>query len=279
MGKEMTWLEGIIYGLISGLSEFLPISSQAHQSLLLMMFGLDGREPIRDLLVHLALLASFFTACRTLLSKLRRDNALARRVRASRNAAAYSGIYDLRLVRTAALPMLAGLLIYAAVAKIESNGVLLALFLILNGFILYLPDRFPQGNKDARSMFALESILIGVCGALSAFPGVSRISAVSAVSVMRGADRGSALNWSLLLSIPALAIFACFDVLGIINAGAAAVTFPIVAGYLLSAAAAYIGGYLGILAVRSIVSRTGITGFAYYSWGAALLSFVIYLIT
>ena len=39
---ELNWLECLIYGLLSGLTEFLPVSSLAHQTVILKVFGLEN---------------------------------------------------------------------------------------------------------------------------------------------------------------------------------------------------------------------------------------------
>ena len=50
----MNWLQGIIYGLISGFAEFLPVSSHAHQRITLYLFGVEGRDPVLSFVVRLA---------------------------------------------------------------------------------------------------------------------------------------------------------------------------------------------------------------------------------
>ena len=63
MRYAMNWLQSLIYGLISGLTEHLPVSSLAHQRILHSLFGVSQSDPICDLLVHLAVLfAVFFSA-------------------------------------------------------------------------------------------------------------------------------------------------------------------------------------------------------------------------
>lgn len=282
MGKEtgriMTILESILYGLISGFAEFLPVSSQAHQAMFMKLTGLDAREPVRDLMVHIAVIMALFTGCRALFSRLHREKKLAARGRRGRTYAS-RGLYDLRLVRTATVPLLIGLLLYVSTSRFELSLVYMALFFALNGIILIVPEYMHRANKDGRSMTGLDGIIIGLCGALSALPGISRIGTMCAYASARGADKQHVLNWVLLLSIPALLLFCGFDVLQLFSAGISTVSVPIIFGYILSALAAYCGGYFSIILIRFLTVRTGFAGFAYYSWGVVLFSLILYLIT
>jgi len=274
----MTLFESIIYGLLSGLAQFLPVSSQAHQLIAMQLFGIDQRDPIRDLLVHIALLAALYFGCSTMFSRLRRERQMAA---SSRNSRVYdrSGLYDLRLVKTAALPLIVCLLFYLATSGMEKKPMYTSLFLLVNGVILFAADYTRHGNKDARFMTGFDSILIGIFGGLSVFSGVSRVGAMVSYSVARGADKQKALNWAMMLSIPALFVLAGIDVVHIFTVGVGAVTFISVVGYIFSCASAFAGGYLSIVLIRNFITRTSLSGFAYYSWGAALFSFILYLIT
>ena len=71
----------IIYGFVSGLTEILPVSAQANQMVMRQLFGVAQKEPIRDLLVHIAVLAALLLACRGMINKIRREQALASRMR------------------------------------------------------------------------------------------------------------------------------------------------------------------------------------------------------
>ena len=53
---SMDLIQSILYGLFSGFTEFLPISSSAHQALLLRLSGQSQRDSVFDLFVHAALL-------------------------------------------------------------------------------------------------------------------------------------------------------------------------------------------------------------------------------
>ena len=96
-------------------------------------------------------------------------------------------------------------------------------------------------------------------------------------AVARGADRRHALNWALLVSVPALVIMTIMDFIAIFTA-APAITFITVVGYLLAIAASFIGSYYSITIMKFLAVKVGYSAFAYYSWGMALFSFVLYLI-
>ena len=58
----MGFIASIIYGFISGLTEIFPVSSQANQMFMRQIFGASQKEPIRDLLVHMAVLGAILFA-------------------------------------------------------------------------------------------------------------------------------------------------------------------------------------------------------------------------
>lgn len=273
---NLNWFESIIYGFISGISEFLPISSNAHQILLMHIYGTDAIDPVRDLFVHIALLLALYASLKPAIDNMRRERQphSARRHRTNPSRIAY----DTYLVRNAIFPMLIGMLLLSYIFKPANSLLLTAVFFLLNGFIIFIPERMIQGNKDARSMSVFDSILFGVCGAMSTFPGLSRIGCMTAVAIGRGASRQNALNWAFLLSIPAIFALICFDFFEIITCAVSIPFWNSFLTYILSAIFAYVGGYLGIGFMKFLTVRVGFSGFSYYSWGAGLFTFLLYLL-
>jgi len=272
---NLNWLESLIYGLVSGFAEFLPISSRGHQQLMLHLFGAQFTDPVRDLLIHLTMLFVLYTSCRRMIDNLRRERQQRQNRRVTGRAS--GTLLDYRFIKNAALPMLAVILILSYIVKSTQNLLLTSVFLLFNGLILFASGRVLQGNKDARSMSMFDSLLVGVLSGLSIIPGISRIGCTTAVSVIRGADRQHAFNWALLLSIPALFLLAGLDILNIISVAGSIPFWRSFFTYILSMIGAYFGGYYGISFMRFLAVRTGYSIFSYYCWGASLFTFLLYL--
>ncbi len=272
----MNWLQSIIYGLVSGLTEFLPVSSRGHQNLLLSFFGVDNPDPVYNFVVRLAVLYALWTGCRKLIDPIRREQFT--RPSRSRNAGRNeSARMEWMLVKNAALPMCIVLLLSRQIMGGNNSLLWTSVFLLVNGIMLYMPQRMIRANKDVRSMSLMDSIVLGIGAGLSGFAGISRIGATTSTAVMRGVDKQHALNWALLLSIPALILLACMDLFGIFFGGANVQFWSHFFTYILAALGAYAGGYLSITLAKTIMTNIGFYGFAYYSWGAALLTFILYL--
>lgn len=271
-------LEQIIYGFLSGITEILPVSSQAHQSLMLMLFGQPQRIPLLDLVVHFAILLAVVFGCYSNIARLRRDIKTGSRYGRALNRNNSQQFYEIRLLRTAVLPLCIGISVYLALSKLESSLIWIAVLWIINGTVLYIAGHMRQGNKAANTMSGMDAIGMGLIGGLSAVPGISRTGMITSFCAARGAGRNHALNWALLLSIPALAVYMIIDIIGIISIGIGLASFAAVIGCLLASAAAFAGAYISIIFVQFIIVRFDLSGFSYYCWGIALLTFIMYLI-
>lgn len=275
----MSLFASIVYGIVSGLAEIFPVSSQANQMVMRQIFGVAQKEPIRDLLIHIAVLGALYLACRGMFAKIRREQILAHRMRRNPSQVhALKGVYNMRLVRTAAPIMIVGLFAGLFFGKFYQKRVLFSLVLLVNAAITLVPTYLHQGNRDARSMSGLDGLLVGIASALSAIPGISRNGAIMFVTLVRGADKQNGVTWALLLSVPAMIVLSLIDLISIFSVGLGSITMVVFAGYMVSAICAFAGAYLAITLLRALISRADYAPFAYYDFGLALFSFVLYLI-
>lgn len=275
----MDLFDSVIYGFVSGLSEVFPVSAQANQMVMRQIFGVTQKEPVRDLLVHIAILFGVLLACRGMFTKIRREQVMAHRLRRNPSQIrSLKGVYDMRLIGSAMPIMLIGLFFTLFMGKIYDKRPLFSLMLLINGALSMIPVHRHQGNRDARSLTSLDGILVGLAGALSAIPGISRNGAIMFVALTREADKQNGLNWALILAVPAMAMLILVDFISMFTVGVGVITLLTVLGYFISMIAAFGGTYVGVSIIRLIVKEADYSGFAYYDFGLALFSFALYLI-
>lgn len=275
---ELNWLESILFGLLSGLTEIIPVSARAHGILLHKLFGKEEGGALFLLLIHIAVFAAFYLSCQGQLVRIFRAKRLARVPKRRRKRPLDTkSLMDSSLWKTMLVPVILAYLFYGKLTAVESSLVWLAALLFLNGVILYIPQFLPGSNKDSRTLTRVEGFLMGLGGALSVFPGISGIGAAVSVGSICGVDRSYALNMSLMMGMGISVCLIVYDILGLVSVGILGLTLLILLKYLVSAVAAFCGAYLGIKIMRSLVSEVGISFFAYYCWGLALLTFVLNL--
>lgn len=276
----MSVIENILYGFVSGLTEFLPVSGSGHQALLYHLLGVNTRLSLQDLLVHIGILLSALVVCRDNIARLRWVQNTATTVRRNKSRRMDTqGHYELRLLKSAIAPMLLATIIFNLLLGTENDLSSLMWLFIVNGLILLIAEHMRQGNRDAKTMTGFDGILIGVTAAASTLPGLSGTGITLSYTTARGTDIQKATNWVILLVIPAMLLAICGDIFYIFGNGFGTVSFLMILGNLLAGISAFCGGFIGISILRLLVANTSVFQFSYYSFGLALLSFMLYLFT
>lgn len=276
---ELSWFKSLLFGLFSGLLDILPVSAEAHSKLLLKFFGVKAASDVMNLLIHLAILIALYYSSQNHLIRMNRARALARIPKRKRKRPLdVRSMMDWSLLKTMIVPALLGVYCRKYTAAIQSNLMLIALFLFLNGVILYMPQFFPTSNRDSRTLSRVEGLLMGFGGAVSAIPGISAIGASTAIGSLCGVDRLYGLNMALMMNMAISAGLALLDMLAIASNGFGTLSFVILFRYIVSAAAAFGGTMLGIRLMRHLAAEHGYSLFGVYCWGLALFTFILNLI-
>jgi len=276
---EFNWLESILYALISGMTEFLPVSSAAHQSILRTLFGNSGNTIVLDFLIHLAALAAVYINCQSHVSAIiRTRRILSIPKRRRKRQPNMTLVAELRLLRSAALPAIVMVFFTTSVSVVADKLQLLALILLINGTMLYITGHIPIGNKTVGSMNRFESLLIGLASGFGIVPGFSRLGLGVSVAVMRSTTPQNAFNWSLLLSIPVLGALCIADIVLMFTAGVGSFGFLTLIQCMVSAFFAYVGATLAMTLLRFIAVKAGFSWFSYYCWGLAMFAFLLFMI-
>ncbi len=274
------WLGYMVLGLIMGLSEVLPVSATANESLLKMLLGLEDTSIWIGLMIRLACMIAIFVQCAPKMLRIYRQWRIARLPQRRRKRMTDPKVVgDGRLLFGAVLPMTAVTVLCRIYADRFQGLLPLTGLLVLTGIFVYIPQHFPGGNRDSKGMAALDSLLLGIAGGVGSLPGMSAMGSMLCVGLLRGCDREYILEMALMLSIPVLAVLIAMDLLALVIAGFAGISLELVLIGLLAAAAAFGGCYGAVAILRYLAVRVGFSGFSYYSWGIAMFSFILYLMT
>lgn len=202
----MSWIEAIILGIVQGLTEFLPISSSAHQLLVGQIFY-DGRDPgsaftaVTQLGTETAVIIFFWRDIARIISAW--FGSLTGRV-AKSDPDARMGWF----VIVGSLPI--GILGYLFQDAIDSG--LRNLWITVGmlagvGLILGWADRFAASRPTPKSLSELnwrDAIIYGFAQACALIPGVSRSGGTISAGLFLGYDRPAATRYAFLLAIPAV---------------------------------------------------------------------------
>lgn len=275
---DLNWLESILFGFVSGLADILPVSAQAHKLILLKLFGVSTEPGLLRLLIHVSILGALYYNCLPQIVKILRAKSLARIPKRKRKRPLdYRSLMDFRLWQTMILPVILVFFFYQRISALHSSLSLMAIFLFLNGMILYVPPFLPGSNKDSRTLSRVEGLLMGLGGAASVLPGISGIGAAVSVGSICGVERSYGLNMALLMNLAVTLGLIVFDVIRIVNIGMESLSFVILLSYIAAAAAAFFGTTVGVRVMRGLAAEKGFTPFAYYCWGVALFTFLLNL--
>ena len=276
---DLNWLQSLLFGLISGLTDILPVSAQAHRMLMLKFFGVKSITSLLALMMHLSVFAALYLSSRGQFVRMNRARALARVPKRKRKRPLdVKSMMDWSLIKTMLLPTILGLLLYQYARNMQTNLLTIAAFLFLNGVILYVPQFLPSSNKDSRTLSRLEGFAMGCGCAASILPGISTVGTVVSIGSVCGVERVYCLNMAFIIKMFLMAGLMVYDVLGIISGGLEALSFAIILKYMVTAALSFGAAMGGIRLTRRLASEHGFSLFGVYCWGVALFIFILNLV-
>jgi undecaprenyl-diphosphatase len=202
----MDSFSAIIYGVIQGFAEFIPVSSSGHLALLPHFLKIEDPGVVFDLIMHLGTAFAVILYFRKevfllITSFFRLFNFF--RGRKVENCELINNM----LISTVVTFVFA-ILFKAFASSYGRNKYAIAFNLIFWGLLMFIADR---KKYDERAKIQLDKSLrpkmasfIGLFQGLAIFPGVSRSGSTLTISRMLGLSRKEASRYSFLLSLPVI---------------------------------------------------------------------------
>ena len=276
---ELNWLQSILFGLVSGAADIIPVSGQAHRLLLLKFFGVNQLPNLLALLLHLSVAAALYLSSQGQFVRMNRARALARIPKKKRKRPLDTrSMMDWSLIKTMLVPTVTGLLLNSRVRGWSVNMFLIAGMLFVNGLILYIPQFLPTSNRDSRTLTRLEGVLMGLGAGASVLPGISTVGIMVSIASVCGIERLYGLNMTFIVKLFFLIGLMVYDVLAIITDGLGGLTVMLLIQYIFTAALSFGAAMLGIRTLRRLAPEHGFHTFGVYCWGLALFTFILNLV-
>ncbi|MCL2781224.1 MAG: undecaprenyl-diphosphate phosphatase [Actinomycetia bacterium] len=260
----MTFFQAIVYGVVQGLTEFLPISSTAHLRIVPALAGWDDPgapfTAVIQLGTTLAIVVYFWRELlnvtvgwlRGLFDKSARGSLESR--------------YGWYLI-AATIPIgLLGVLFRHQIETSARNLWVIAITLIVIGVVIAVAERIASRHRSEEELLGSDAAFVGTAQVLSLIPGASRSGVTIAAGLLRGLDRSTAARFSFLLSVPAVVLSGAFEARKIGGAGKPSVGITGLALIL-----AFVVGLASIAWLMRWVSKHSMYLFVWYRLGMGVL--------
>lgn len=250
-------LNQIIWGIVQGLTEFLPISSSGHLVLVPALLGVDGPDLATSALLHVGTLAAVVVYYRRDLARLlhfRTDHSARR---------------SLFLLIIATVPAVLGAALGGTIESLQESTTAVSIALIITGIVLYASGWIAVRDGTLDTASPLDALLVGLAQVVAFVPGISRSGMTITAGLARGLNRIEAARLSFLMAIPAIAGAAVFE--GAELAGTGEVTAATWVGVVVAG----LTGYAAIAFLIRILARAGLRPFALYAIGAGIVGLIL----
>ena len=206
---SLEYLKFIVYGLIQGFTEFIPVSSTAHLKVISIFFGLDDPGPSLSAIIQIGSVLALFWYFKNEIFGFRRQY--------SKKLFGYflnESLFRSILIGTIPIILFGGtikLFFPHFFENVLRSNLSIALVSFLMSIFMFIADNSKKGFINLNNHKYSDSFLIGLSQAIAIIPGVSRSGVTISTALVSGWERSDAARFSLLLGIPAISLAAIVE--------------------------------------------------------------------
>ncbi len=206
----MDYITVIVQAVVQGLTEFLPVSSSGHLSVLQHITGVDGEAAlILSIVLHLGTLAAVFVAFWGTIWGMIKEFFLTFRDIFTMKFS-WKGMNGTRrmmfmvIFATAILVPVYFFESFFTGRQGDGDIVFEGCAFLFTALLLFLSDKCSNGIKKGEDMTVKDSITVGLFQCVALFPGVSRSGSTTAAGLFCGLEKQTAVTYAFILGIPAI---------------------------------------------------------------------------
>ena len=269
-------LKAILFGIVEGITEWLPVSSTGHIILLDEFIFLRGSEEFKSMFDVVIQLGAILAVIVLFFHKL---NPFAKDKNEKQKMMTWSLWFK---VCVAILPSgLVGVLFDDWMDAHLHNGIVVALMLIIYGIAFILVERRNEGLqpriKGVHGIDLKTALLIGAFQCLSLVPGTSRSGSTILGAILLGVGRGAGAEFSFFMAIPTMVGASAIKFLKFLLSGVGATGTEITV-LIVGCVVSFIVSLLVIKALMEYVRKHSFASFGYYRIGLGAVVLLYFLI-
>ena len=273
----MSVIKAFILGLIQGVSEFLPISSSGHLSIVGRLMGFDPEADSLlsfNILLHVATLAAVFIVYRVdIWEMIKAFFGMCGDVFKGKGLQLKEFLYR-RLIVMLVVATIPATFAAFFLGDIIENPALwqIGIFLIITAILLFLSEKLSGGKTNFEEMSSKRAFGVGLFQALGTLPGISRSGSTIVGGLFCGLDKSTAVRFSFLMSIPAILGALLLDIKDIFSAQSQTLSLIPVAVGMITAA---VSGYFSIKFLLKLVEKSKLSYFSIYCILAGIFAIIL----
>lgn len=284
-GFIMEYLQSIILGAFQGATEFLPISSSGHLSLLQNLMGINGEGSLMlTVFLHfgtlVAVIAVYYKTLWSLILELGRllkdlfTGKIGKEKPTEERHMLYMMILSCVPLLFLFLPVGGGNNLMDVVERLAEDDDLFveATCFLITGLLLFFSTRLYARRTEIKPLVnTKEAWWVGVAQVFAAaFPGISRSGSTISTGMLLGVNKDYMVEYSFVLGTPAVLAATLVELKGALEGEAAAVSVgPLIVGIIVAAAV----GVLAIKLLRWMVNKDKFRIFSYYCFAISLFTY------
>lgn len=270
----MSTIEAIILGIVQGLTEFLPVSSSGHLTIVREIFGVETSNLSFEVAVHAATVLSTIVVFRETIWDL-----LKGLFKFQYNDQTQ---YILKIAVSMIPILIVGVFFKDYVEGIFGSGILVVgIMLIITAILLTVSDyvtrmrakKAKDGQEAGKEVGYKEAAIIGLAQSFAVLPGLSRSGTTIATGLLCGVKKSSVAQFSFLMVLVPILGEAFLELVSgefsVVESGISGLSL------LLGFISAFISGFFACRWMINIVKRAKLVYFAIYCAIAGIVSIVL----
>ncbi len=258
----MNLLQAVLLGIVEGLTEFLPVSSTGHLTIVEKLLGLrldDAGVTAFTALIQVGAIVAVLLYFRRDIVTLAAAWFRGLRSRAERHQLEYRLAWYVIL---GSIPIgVIGFLARHLIAGSLRNLWVIVGALVVWSLFMFLAERVGAKDRGESSLTLTDAVVIGLVQCVALIPGVSRSGATISAGLFQGLDRVTATRLSFFLSIPALVAAGAYEGLSSASDISASVGWT---ATIVATAVSFVVAYAAIAWLLRFVAHHSITVFIGY---------------